>query len=63
VDQVHEIVLGNDGLGNGGDDNTHVFFAGHGRTQVEIFEVEGGEAGARSGNDAVEENFDGAEVS
>jgi hypothetical protein len=51
-----------DGLGNGGNHNPHVFLLCHGRAEVEIFKIEGGEASVGSGNDAVEQNFDGAEV-
>jgi hypothetical protein len=56
------MVLIDDGLGNGGNRNLHVFFLGHGRAEVEVFYIEGSDTSMRSGNDAVEQNFDGAEV-
>jgi hypothetical protein len=63
VDQVQEIILGNDGLGNRGDCDAHVFFARHGIAQLEIFGIEAENLSAWGGDDAVEENFDCAEVS
>jgi hypothetical protein len=56
------MVLIDDGLGNGGNQNSHVFLPCHGRVEVEIFQIKGGKASVGSGNDAVEQNFDGAEV-
>jgi hypothetical protein len=55
--------LSSNGLGNRGDGDALVFLARHGSAQVEIFEIEGRKASYMNGNDAVEENFDGAEVS
>jgi hypothetical protein len=56
------MVLIDDGLGNGGNHNSHVFLPCHGRAEVEIFQIECGEASVGSGNDVVEQNFEGAEV-
>jgi hypothetical protein len=48
--------------GDYGDRDAHVFLFIHWRIQVEILEIACHEAGVRSGDDAVEEKFDGGEV-
>jgi len=40
----------------------HVFVAGHGRVQVEVFNANGHELGFQSGDDAVEDAFAGGEI-
>jgi hypothetical protein len=50
-----ECVLIDDGLWNGCQGGAHVLFTYHGCSEVKIFEVESDEAGAGSGDDAVQE--------
>jgi hypothetical protein len=54
---VSECILVYDGFGYGGSGggDAHVFLTRHGRAKIKVFEIEGGKAGARSGDYAVEE--------
>jgi hypothetical protein len=52
-----------DELKNGGQGNSHEFFAHHGCSEIKILKIEGGKAGARGRDDAVQEQFHCGEVS
>jgi hypothetical protein len=54
---VIECILVFDGLRDGGEENAHVFFERHRCAEIKVFEIEGGEAGAGSRDDAVYELF------
>jgi hypothetical protein len=41
-----ECILVDDGLRNGGEGNSHFFFAHHGCFEIIFFKIEGGKAGA-----------------
>ena len=62
VDERGEIVLNHDCSGDVLNWDAHVFVLRHWSVQVEVFDVDGEEAGARSGDDAVEQALDDGEV-
>jgi hypothetical protein len=62
VDERGKGIFSHDGLWDDGNGDPHVFILIHGSVQVKILEIASHEAGIRSGDDAVEEKFDGGEV-
>lgn len=57
VDKWSKVVLCEDGLGDQGDWDHHVFVAVHVIVEVEVFEIHGHELGLGCGDDAVEQKF------
>jgi hypothetical protein len=57
VNQVHEFVLSNDVVGDGGDRDAHIFPYLHWRPEVEDFKIENGKATITGGDGAVEKHL------
>lgn len=63
VDKGLQVVLEHDGSWDLAHMNLHVFIAGHGCIQVEVFDIHGHEFGIGSGDDTVEKDFGSGECS
>jgi hypothetical protein len=63
VDEGMEIVVVHDGGQDVFDRDVHVFIAVHGRVEVEILDVDGHETRIGGGDDTVEKDFDGRQIS
>jgi hypothetical protein len=57
VNQVQQFVLNNDGVGDGGDVDVHIFPDSHWRPEVEVFEIKNGKVTISGGDGAVENHL------